>query len=51
MATVINRSRFSVSVPRHPDLARTFPYNAKNEEKGTSRSSGTRDTKPSVMQR
>lgn len=31
MATVVNRSRFSVTVARRPDLARTFPYNAKAE--------------------
>ncbi|MFH1818672.1 MAG: integrase [Pseudomonadota bacterium] len=33
MATVSNRSRFSVSVPKRPDLARTFPYTAENKAK------------------
>jgi len=31
MATISNRSRFSVSVPRRPELARTFPYNAEKD--------------------
>jgi integrase len=31
MATVINRSRFSVTVARRPDLARTYPYNAEKK--------------------
>ncbi|MEW5966010.1 MAG: site-specific integrase [Pseudomonadota bacterium] len=31
MATVANRSRFSVTVARRPDLARTFPYSAEKK--------------------
>ncbi len=31
MATVVNRSRFSVTVARRADLARTFPYNAEKK--------------------
>ncbi|MDO9467279.1 MAG: hypothetical protein Q7J36_08260 [Thiobacillus sp.] len=31
MATVVNRSRFTVTVARRPDLARTFPYTAEKK--------------------
>lgn len=31
MATVVNRSRFTVTVARRPDLARTFPYSAEKK--------------------
>lgn len=31
MATVVNRSRFRVTVARRTDLARTFPYTAENK--------------------
>lgn len=31
MATVVNRSRFTVTVSRRPDLARTFPYTAEKK--------------------
>lgn len=33
MATVINRSRFSVSVSKRPELTRTFPFTAENKAK------------------